>query len=130
MTDPRYDQLTPAGLHNLAASFAGQESVGVLAGVLLRLARFLGGDPGLVLAVPVTNAGAVALPDYVPALSAVFTVTGAAVQYRMDGTAPQASDPVLQPGAIVTLTGRPSFLAFRAIATTATPATLAGAYYT
>lgn len=130
MTSPRYDRGISRGLHNLAASFAGQESVGILGNMLLRLARFLGGDPGLALNVVVTNAAAVALPDYVPALSAVLTVTGAAIQYRIDGSAPQATDPVAQPGTILTLTGRPTFIAFRAIATSATNAVLAGNYYT
>lgn len=129
MSESYFDHLSPRALRGLAESFVGQESTGVFGNLLLRLARYLQGDPALALNVAVSNAAAVGLPDLPAAFSAVLTVTGAPLQYRIDGSAPVASDPVLQPGSVLTLLGRPTIIAFRAIATTATSATLAGNYY-
>jgi len=126
---PPYSHPSEGQLHVLAESFVSQESAGLFAGLLLRLARFLQGDPALPYNTLVTNAAAVALPDLPAVLTSVFTVTGAPIQYRLDGSAPQATDPVLQPGSIVTLLGKPSVQGFRAIATSATNATLAGNHY-
>jgi len=126
---PPYSHPSEGQLHVLAESFVGQESAGLLAGLLLRLARFLQGDPALSYNVTVTSATAVQLPDLPAVLTSVFTVTGAPVQYRLDGSAPVVSDPVLQPGSVVTLLGKPSVQAFRAIATSATNAVLAGNHY-
>jgi hypothetical protein len=72
-------------LEGLASSFAGQEDAGVLAGLFLRLARYLQGDPSATFNVAVPFGGNVLLPDNTPAMTAVFHVTLSSIFYRLDG---------------------------------------------
>lgn len=119
------------GLIKLAASMAGQEDVGIVGGLLLRLARFLGGDPSLFVQVTSTGTGnSVGLPDHVPAMSAVLHVQGNPIAYRVDGSpANAATDAVLAVGTIITLTGRETTRAFQFCSTVAANATVTGEYY-
>jgi hypothetical protein len=122
----------PAPFRRMAAAFSGQEEVGLWGGLLLRLYRFLGGDPSV--AVAVTSAGSAdphGLPDNVPAHSAVLHVQGNAVAYTMDGTVPlAASSPQISEGSIITLTGQPSIKGFQFCSAVAGAATITGYYYT
>jgi len=107
----------------------GQEHVGALGGLLLRLARFLGGDPAQWIVVTATFGNPIGLPDNTNGMSCVLTVTGQPCTWRMDGTAPVAGDPVLPVGTIITITGRPSIQSFRFATTSIAPSILVGSYY-
>lgn len=117
------------GLIALAESFAGQEDAGALAGLLLRLARYLQGDPSAPLNVTVPFGATTQLPDNTPAQSAVFTVTVSPIFYRMDGGNPGAVDSPVPVGAVVTLTGQPSLKGFRATSGAIASAVLTGSFY-
>lgn len=118
------------GLRRLATAMAGQEHVGILGSLLLRLARFLGGDPALYFTVTSTGAGnTVGLPDNTPAISAVLHVQGSAINYRMDGAPVTTSDALVSVGSIITLTGTPTFKGFVFASNTATPASLVGTFF-
>jgi hypothetical protein len=118
-------------LHNLAENMVGQESAGLLGGLILRLARYLGGDP----AAPVSVASAgtpntAALPDNTTAESALLQVQGAAILYRTDGQDPAVAGGVsVVVGSMLTLTGKPTLRAFRFVSASAATATLAGSYF-
>ena len=130
MADARLGYLEHGALEQLAQSMVGQESAGLLAGILLRLARYLGGDPAQWLIVTSANFTTVAqLPDNTNAQSFIGQVTGNSIQYRIDGSTPIASDPLLPPGTVVTLTGRPSIQSFRFLSNSIGAASLVGAYY-
>jgi hypothetical protein len=119
------------GLVKLAESFAGQEDAGLLGGLFLRLARFLGGDPSLfVQVVSASSAAPQGLPDHTPAMSFTGTVQGQPIAYRLDGATPNpATDQVLPVGAVVTLTGRETTRAFQFCSANASAATLTGNYF-
>jgi hypothetical protein len=118
------------GLKRLAVNFVGQEHVGIFGSLLIRLARFLGGDPSLQVAVTSTGIGNTqTLPDNTPALSAVLTVAGSAINYRMDGAPPTVNDPLIPLGSIITITGVPSLKGFTFASNTSTAAQLLGAMY-
>jgi hypothetical protein len=131
MTTPSGPRWGASALHQLANAFVGQEHVGALGGLLVRLSRYLGGDAAAWLTLTSSGTGnVVALPDNTNAQSVTLTVTGNPVTYRIDGSAPvAATDPQLPVGAIITITGRPTIQAFRFVSTVATPASLVGAYY-
>lgn len=130
MTTPtRPDTWSAPGLRRLATAFVGQEHVGILGGLLLRLARYLQGDPSLPFAVTASNGQIQQLPDNVPALSAVFVVTGQPINFRMDGQSPTGNDGLLFQGTVVTLTGQASIKGFRFTTNTVFPATLNGSFY-
>jgi hypothetical protein len=117
-------------LKALAEAMWGQENVDIGGSLLLRLARFLGGDAAQwILVTSASTAAPVGLPDNTNAMSATLHVTGNPIQYRVDGSAPVATDPVLPVGTIITLTGRPTIQSFRFVSTVATAASLVGAYY-
>jgi hypothetical protein len=124
-------RITNTGLLKLAESFAGQEDVGVLGSLFLRLARYLGGDPSLFVQVTsASSATPASLPDNTPALSFVGTVQFNAIAYRVDGSPPNAAtDQVLGIGAVITLTGRETMRAFQFCSITSTPATITGQYF-
>lgn len=130
MTVPYEHDYSP-GLRRLAESFRGQESLGIAGNLLVRLARFLLGDPSAPLSVTSANSTTPQLlPDNTPALSAVFTVSGASIIYTMDGTVPVGSSPQIQIGSIVTLTGQPSLKAFQFAAIGLQAASVRGFFYT
>jgi hypothetical protein len=124
-------KVSERGLIKLAAAFAGQEDVGIAGGMLLRLARFLQGDPSLFVQVTSTGTGnSVGLPDHIPAMTFVGTVQGNPVAYRTDGSpANAATDQVAQPGAVITLTGRETMRAFQFCSTAAANAVITGQYF-
>lgn len=126
-----FPPITNRGLIKLAESFASQEDVGLLGSLMLRLARFLQGDPSLFVQVTSTGTGnPQGLPDNTPAMSAVLHVQGNPVAYRVDGGVPvAATDAQLAVGAIVTLTGRETIRAFQFCSTVAGNAVLTGEYY-
>jgi hypothetical protein len=131
MTTPDAYRWGSRGLQALAENFVGQEHVGILGSLLMRLARFLGGDPSAPISVTSTGTGnPQLLPDNTPALSAVLHVTGNNIIYRMDGQPPAiANDPVIQVGSIITITGRPSLRGFQFASAVAGSATLTGSFY-
>lgn len=116
-------------LYSLALAMQGQEHVGALGGLLLRAARFLGGDPASPVTVAAASGVSTGLPDFPQAESAVLQVTGFPCNYRLDGAAPTAADSVLQVGTFITLTGRPSIQSFRFAGTAAGTSTLTGSYF-
>ena len=122
---------THTGLIRLAASFVGQEDVGVLGSLLLRLARYLGGDPSLYVLVTSTGtANSVGLPDNTPAQSATLHVTGNPICYRTDGSpAIAGTDAQLPTGTIITLTGTPTLKGFQFCSAVAGNASLVGEYF-
>lgn len=127
-TTPRH--LSDAAIAQLAEAFVGQESAGLLASMLLRLARYLGGDPSLPVLVTSANFTTPALlPDSTNVRQAVLVVTGNSIQYRIDGNNPLASDPLAPPGTVLTLTGKPTIQAFRFQSNSIGAASLVGSYY-
>lgn len=131
MTEPQPHRWGSTGLMRLATSFTGQEHTGVLGGLLLRLARFLGGDPALYVLVTSTGTGnPQGLPDSTTMQTAVLHVQGNPIAYRVDGGTPNpATDAIVQVGSVLTLTGFPTMKGFQFCSTVAAPATLVGAYY-
>jgi hypothetical protein len=129
MTSPQVHHWSTQGLRRLAVNMVPQEHVGVLGSLLLRLARYLGGDPTVQIALSVPFNTPTPLPDNVPAQSATFQVTVSPITYRMDGGNPTIADALLPIGAYVTLTGQPSIKGFRAISISLTSAVLAGSFY-
>lgn len=123
------DNWSPKGLRKLATSMWPQESVGIGGGLLIRLARFLGGDPVIPVSVTAPALTNAQLPDDVRAESATLQVTGNPCNYRMDGGTVLATDAVLQVGTFITLTGHPSIQSFRFAGTAAGASTLTGSYF-
>lgn len=119
------------GLRQLAESFTNQEGVGVAGNILLRLARYLQGDPAQwVTVTSANNTTPVGLPDNQVAMSAVLHVTGSPITYREDGTPPiNGTDPVLPVGTIITIMGQPSMRSFRFVSNQISAAVLIGCYY-
>lgn len=118
-----------SGLKRLATAFVAQEHVGILGGLLLRLARFLGGDPTQQISVVVAFNTSTGLPDNTPAHSAVFQVTAAPIAWRVDGGVATVADIQAPVGTIIVLTGQPTIKGFRAVGTQLQAATLFGSYY-
>ena len=118
-------------LDNLAANMVGQSSAGILGGLLLRAARYLGGDPAAPVAVTSTGvANTQGLPDNTTAESAVVQVGGNAITYRLDGQDPGVVGGVtVASGSTITLTGKPTMRAFRFVSAAAGNATLTGHYF-
>ena len=118
-------------LRNLAANMVGQEHAGALVGLLLRLARFTGGDPAAPISVTSTGvANTQGLPDNTVAESAVVQVAGNPVTYRIDGQDPAIiGGVVVEAAALITLTGKPTMRAFRFVSTSAAGSTLTGDYF-
>lgn len=131
MSTPDASRWSTQGLRRLATAFVGQEHVGVLGSLLLRLGRFLGGDPAQAVTVTSTGTGSPqGLPDNVVAASAVLHVIGNNIIYRMDGAPPTvANDPQIQAGSVFTLTGQPSLKGFLFASAVAGNATVTGSYY-
>lgn len=117
------------GLRRLATAFVTQEHEGVLGGLLLRLARFLQGDPVIAVSVTCSTGAQAQLPDDVRAQCVVLTVSGNPVRYRTDGGIVLNTDPQLPVGAFITLTGRPTIEAFRFVNFAGVNATLTGSYF-
>jgi hypothetical protein len=117
------------GLERLAQAFVAQEHVGILGGLMLRLARYLQGDPSATIGVAAGFGVTAQLPDNAPALTAVVVVTAQPIFFRTDGIPPTSLDPILQPGTVITLTGQPSIKGFRFTTATATPASVNGSFY-
>jgi hypothetical protein len=109
----------------------GQEDAGTAAGLLLRLVRYLGGDPAGPVNVTSTGvANTIGLPDLPAAESAVLQVVGNAISYRVDGLDPAAGGGVtVQAGSTITLTGKPTMRAFRFVSAVAGNASLVGTYF-
>lgn len=125
-------QDVPAPFRRLAESMWGQEQVGIGGSLLMRLFRFLSGDPSapIVVTSP-NNTTPVSLPDNTPAFSAVFTVSGNPIRYTMDGTNPNNANAAIIPiGSIVTLTGQPSIKGFQFVSTALGGSSISGYYYT
>jgi hypothetical protein len=120
-----------AALPNLAKNMVGQEDAGVAGGLLLRLARYLGGDPAGPINVTSTGvANTQGLPDQALAQSAVVQVQGNSIVYRVDGVDPATGGgPVIVAGSIITLTGTPTMRAFRFVSAVAGNASIVGTYF-
>lgn len=123
--------LAPGAVEILAQNMGGQENAGPLGSLLLRLARFLGGDP--MVPINVTSTGAAntqVLPDAPGAQSAVVQVSGAGISYRVDGGDPASGGGVsVAAGSYITLTGIPTIKGFRFVSAIAANATLLGAFF-
>lgn len=117
------------GLRRLATAFVAQEHVGILGGLLLRLARYLQGDPSAPFNVQSAGGGNSQLPDNVLAFSAVFVVTGGPILVRLDGGLILANDMLIQAGSVVTLTGQPTIKGFRFTSPTAATVSVVGQYF-
>lgn len=126
---PAQPRWSTQGLQRLATSFVAQEHVGIFGGLLLRLARFLQGDPTLYLSVVSAGGAQVGLPDNTPAATAVLVVTGTPILFRLDGGQLLAADAQLPVGAVITLTGTPTIKGFRFASVTSGTATLVGSYF-
>ena len=122
---------SPGALEILAQSFSGQENAGPLAGLLLRLARFLGGDPTTPINVTSTGtANTQGLPDSPGAQSAVVQVGGAGISYRLDGGDPaNGGGVIVLAGSNLELTGIPTIKGFRFVSASAAPSTVIGTFF-
>ena len=122
---------TRTALRGLAESFEAQEHTEIIGNLLLRMARYFGGDPAQWITVTSnSNTDPHGLPDNTVAESAVLHVTGNPVTYREDGGPPvNGADPVLPVGTIVMIYGRPSIQSFRFVSNQVGAAVLVGAYY-
>ena len=122
----------PYALDVLSQEMGGQEHVGAVGGLVVRLARFLGGDPITSFLVTSANPGAPAfLPDSPGALSATFVVQGNPISYTLDTSAPvNGTSPSLPVGTVITLTGLPSIKAFQFASTQFGNASVNGVFYT
>lgn len=125
------DGLAPGAVEILAQSFMGQENAGALAGLLLRLARFLGGDPTTPINVTSTGvSNTQGLPDSPGAQSAVVQAGGAGISYRTDGGDPANGGGItVVAGSLITLTGTPTIKGFRFVSASAAVSTIVGTFY-
>ena len=123
--------LDQRALQVLAKAFISQEGVDVLGDIILRLARFLGGDPAGPISVTSTGvANTQILPDLPGVQSAVVQVSGNGINYRTDGGDPGVGGGVFVPvNSYITLTGVPTIKGFRFVSAVAGNATLNGTYY-
>jgi hypothetical protein len=118
-------------LSSLAKNFQGQEDADTLTALLLRLARYLGGDPAGPINVTSTGvANTQGLPDLPAAESAQLQVQGNAITYRVDGLDPAAQGGIqVTVGSYITLTGSPTTRAFRFVSQVAANASVVGFYF-
>ncbi|HEY6278447.1 MAG TPA: hypothetical protein VIX86_19200 [Streptosporangiaceae bacterium] len=118
-------------LNNLAKNFFGQEDAGIGGALLLRAARYMGGDPAGPVAVTSTGvANTQGLPDLPAAQSAQLQVQTSAIIYRVDGLDPAAyGGAMVTAGSYITLTGQPTMRAFRFVSAVAANASVAGTYF-
>jgi hypothetical protein len=121
----------PGALGVLSQAMVGQEAAGVLASLLVRLTRWLGGDPaGYISVTGITTGAAVGLPDLPGVQSAVLYVGGGGVNLRMDGGIPVSGvDLAVVAGSLIVLTGVPTIKGLLAVAASGT-ASLTGCYFT
>jgi len=118
-------------LQTLADNMVAQESAGALGGLLLRAARFLGGDPAAPVAVTSTGvANTQGLPNHDAAQSAILTVGGVGISYRVDGGDPAVGGgQVVAAGSVITLTGIPTIRGFKFVSSVAGSSTVTGCYF-
>lgn len=129
-TPPEPSRWSTHGLRRLATSMTGQEHVGILGGLLIRLARFLQGDPALqFIATSANFATPATLPDNTVASTAVLHVQGNPCNYRVDGQQPNGNDPLLPVGSVITLTGTPTIKGFVFVSSSVGASNLTGAYF-
>lgn len=118
-------------LQALAVNFVAQEHVGIFGELIIRAARYFGGDPAFPVNVSSPNAATPAfLPDATTAQTAVLHVQGRGIVYTVDGTLPVfATSPQVQVGSVITLEGLPTIRAFQFVSQTGAAAQLTGFYY-